>query len=192
MALEEVACPLPAAGEVLVRVHAAGVGPWDAWIRAGRSAVAQPLPLTLGSDIAGIVETTGAEVTSFKPGDEVYGVTNARFVGGYAEFAIAQAAMIASKPRRLNFSDAASVPVIAVTAWQMLFDHARIVRASRVLILGAAGNLGATAVQFAHRHRAYVIAVISSDDRERMRALGAMKSLIYAAKRSRSSTRSTW
>ena len=78
MAFEDLSRPIPAANEVLVRVEAAGVGPWDASIRAGRSALPQPLPLTLGSDIAGTIESVGHEVSAFAAGDAVYGVTNER------------------------------------------------------------------------------------------------------------------
>ena len=81
IALEDIDMPAPGIGEVLVRVGAAGVGPWDAWIRAGKSALPQPLPLTLGSDLAGIVTALGAGVTAFAPGDPVFGVTNRRFTG---------------------------------------------------------------------------------------------------------------
>src|SRR6516225_2590161 len=78
---EDVPCPTPGTDEVLVRVCAAGVGPWDALVRAGRSAVPQPLPLTLGADLAGTVEATGSRDSPFSLGDEVFGVTNPRFTG---------------------------------------------------------------------------------------------------------------
>ena len=87
--------PAPGHGEVLLRVKAAGVGPWDAWIRSGRSVVSQPLPLTLGSDVAGIVESVGQGWRSSKPGDAVFGATNERFTGGYAEYAVASATKLA-------------------------------------------------------------------------------------------------
>jgi NADPH:quinone reductase-like Zn-dependent oxidoreductase len=93
--LEHVDLPNPGDGEVLVRVRAAGVGPWDGWIRAGRSVLPQPLPLTLGSDLPGVVEEVGAGVTEFQIGDAVFGVTNPRFVGAHAEYAIASAGMFA-------------------------------------------------------------------------------------------------
>jgi NADPH:quinone reductase-like Zn-dependent oxidoreductase len=155
LAYEDVVHPIAAADQVVVEISAAGVGPWDGWIRSGRSALPQPLPLTLGSDIAGVVVARGFRVAHLAEGDSVYGVTNNRFTGGYAEFA------------------AASVPVVAVTAWQMIHDFAKVSRGDRVLILGAAGNVGSFAVQLAHRLGAYVIAVISSDDRTRVRNLGA-------------------
>lgn len=85
IAFEQILVPTPGEGEALVRVHAAGVGPWDGWIRSGKSALPQPLPLTLGSDLAGVVELVRPGVDSFKPGDPVFGVTNPRFTGAYAE-----------------------------------------------------------------------------------------------------------
>src|SRR5882672_5250770 len=93
IALEQLEVPEPREGEILVRVKAAGVGPWDAWIRMGRSALPQPLPLTLGSDISGVVDEVGPGVSEFTPGEAVFGVTNARFTGGYAEYAVAAAGM---------------------------------------------------------------------------------------------------
>src|SRR5215467_10724347 len=115
--------PEPAAGQLLVRVKAAGVGNWDALIRAGKVQL-QPLPLILGSELSGIVEAIGADVSGFKPGDDVYGATNEQFSGAYAEYALPLAGMMAQKPKRLNFIESASVPIVAVTAWQMLFEYA--------------------------------------------------------------------
>jgi NADPH:quinone reductase-like Zn-dependent oxidoreductase len=106
---EDVEKPRPGRGEVLVAVKASGVGPWDAWIRAGTSKIDQPLPLTLGSDLSGVVEEIGPGVTDFEPGDEVFGITNSRFTEANAEYAVASASMVASKPRKLGFIDAASM-----------------------------------------------------------------------------------
>jgi NADPH:quinone reductase-like Zn-dependent oxidoreductase len=157
---EELSRPIPAQAQVLIRVKAAGVGPWDAWIRNGKSVLPQPLPLTLGSDLSGVVESLGPGVSGLQRGDEVYGVTNARFTGAYADYAVAKAAMIAPKPERLTHIEAASVPVVATTAWQMVFDHGQVDDTKRVLVQGGAGNVGAYAVQLAkwagigHRHGA--------------------------------------
>src|ERR1044071_8807061 len=95
MSLEPVPRPDPGPREVLVQVHAAGVGPWDGWIRAGKSALPQPLPLTLGSDLSGIVAAVGPNVFGIAVGDQVFGVTNTQFVGAYAEYAVASSGMIA-------------------------------------------------------------------------------------------------
>jgi NADPH:quinone reductase-like Zn-dependent oxidoreductase len=161
---EDVARPAPGENEVLVRVAAAGVGPWDAWVRAGKSVLPQPLPLTLGSDLAGIVEELGAGVCGFRPGEEIFGVTNAQFTGAYGQYAVADAAMIARKPARLSYAEAASVPVVASTAWQMVFDHGQVDAAKLVLVHGAAGNVGAYAVQLAKRSGARVIATARTAD----------------------------
>jgi len=170
---EDVPRPAPGKGQVLVRILAAGVGPWDAWVRAGKSALPQPLPLTLGSDLSGVVESVGLGVSAFRPGDAVYGVTNARFTGAYAEYAVADAAMIAPKPKRLNYVEAATAPVVASTAWQMLFDHGQVDDTKRILVHGAAGNIGAYAVQLAKRAGAEVTATAFTRDLEYVHTLRA-------------------
>jgi len=173
LTLDEIARPKPGMGEILVKVSAAGVGPWDGWIRSGHSALPQPLPLTLGSDLSGTVAAVGEGVTDFALGEPVYGVTNSRFTGAYAEYAVASAEMMAGKPESLSDAAAASVPVIAVTAWQALFEQARVGQGQTVLIHGAAGNVGAYAVQFAKQSGARVIATAGTGDVEIVRGLGA-------------------
>lgn len=163
---EDLPRPVPGEGEVLVRVKAAGVGPWDAWIRSGRSVLPQPLPLTPGSDIAGIVEDVGPGVSQLRPGDRVFGGTNGRFIGGYAEFAAASAAMLTILPPRLTFTEAAAVPVVACTAWQMVFEYGALDSTKRVLVLGGGGNVGACAVQLARRVAGEVVALVSAGDAE--------------------------
>jgi NADPH:quinone reductase-like Zn-dependent oxidoreductase len=170
---EDVPRPTPGTGEVLVRVHAAGVGPWDAQVRAGRSALPQPLPLTLGADLAGTVEATGSRDSPFSVGDEVFGVTNPRFTGANAQYALAFTRMLARKPRRGDFIESAAVPVVAVTARQMLFRDAGVRSGHRVLVQGAAGNVGAYAVQFAHATGAHVVASVLPRDRDEALRLGA-------------------
>lgn len=170
---EEVEIPAPGKDEVLIKVHAAGVGPWDGWIRSGNSALPQPLPLTLGSDLSGTIEAVGEGVTHVARGDAVYGVTNPRFIGAYAQYAIAVAGMIAAKPKSIGHVEAASIPVIAVTAKQALFDHAKLTAGQTVLIHGAAGNVGAYAVQFAHKAGLKAIATASGGDIDTVKRLGA-------------------
>ena len=181
--LDDVPTPTPDPQQVLIRVAAAGVGPWDALIREGKSAVDVPLPVTLGSDFSGVVEMVGSDVHDFKPGDEVYGATNPEFIGGYAEYALASAGMIARKPRSLTFEEAASVPVVAVTAWQMLFDYAKAQSGQSVLIHGAAGSVGAYAVQLAHRAGLRVFATVSADDVAFVKSLGADTAIDYKTTR---------
>jgi NADPH:quinone reductase-like Zn-dependent oxidoreductase len=183
LALEEVPKPEPSSGQVVVRVKAAGVGPWDALIRNGKSALPQPLPLILGSDLSGVIDSVGFGVEQFKAGDEVFGVTNERFTGAYAEYAVANATMIALKPKSLNHTHAASVPVVATTAWQMVFDFAQVAQGQFVLVHGGAGNVGAFAVQFAKRAGAVVIATASAEDEAYVHRLGADGVMDYRATR---------
>lgn len=170
--VEDVPVPAPEKGEVLVRVEAAGVAPWDAIIREGKSKVSPQPPLTLGSDLAGVIEVVGEGVTGFAVGDAVYGVTNPQFCGAHAEYAVAQAGMIAPRPRRLNALEAASAPVIAVTAGQMLFEYAKAKSGETAMITGAAGNVGAYAVQLALQAGIKVVAVARARDAEVLRGLG--------------------
>jgi NADPH:quinone reductase-like Zn-dependent oxidoreductase len=173
MRLERVPIPQPGPGEVLVKVRAAGVGPWDGWIRSGKSALLQTLPLVLGSDVSGVIQALGQDVPGLRVGDEVYGVTNPQFTGGYAEYAVASARMVARKPTSLSHVEAASVPIIAVTAWQALFEHANSRADDAILIHGAGGNVGAYALQLARRARLRVVATCSRDDFDYVRSLGA-------------------
>jgi NADPH:quinone reductase-like Zn-dependent oxidoreductase len=173
ISLDDVPKPAPRNGEVVVRVNAAGIGPWDALIRKGESVLEQPLPLTLGSDLSGVVDSIGVGVEKLKVGDEVLGVTNERFTGAYAEYAVAKAAMLAPKPKSLNHTHAASVPVVAVTAWQMVFDFAQLSSGQSVLIHGGAGNVGGYAVQLAKRAGAVVITTASVENDSYARRLGA-------------------
>jgi NADPH:quinone reductase-like Zn-dependent oxidoreductase len=170
--VEDIPKPSPGKGEVLVRVAAAGVAPWDAVIREGKSKVSPQPPLTLGSDLSGCVHAVGPDLSQFAIGDEVYGVTNPQFCGAQAEFTVAFAGMIAPKPRRLRHLEAASAPVVAVTAWQMLFEYAQAKSGDTILITGAAGNVGAYAVQIALEAGMRVIAVARSSDQELLRAYG--------------------
>ncbi|MEP6917815.1 MAG: NADP-dependent oxidoreductase [Acidobacteriota bacterium] len=170
---EAVPRPQPGEGQVLVRVKAAGVGPWDAWVRTGQSALHHPLPVIPGSDLSGVIAGVGPGVCGLNEGEAVFGVTNGQFTGAYAEYAIASAQMITQKPERLGFIEAASVPVVACTAWQMVFEHGRTDATKRVLIHGAAGGVGAYAVQLAKRAAKDVIATAFSRDTEYVLGLGA-------------------
>ncbi len=181
--IDDVPKPRPGLGQVLVRVAAAGVGPWDALIRGHKSVVKVTLPLILGSDLSGVIEEIGPGVETFHAGQEVYGVTNPDFCGAYTQFAIASAKMIARKPLRLSHVEASSAPVVAVTAWQMLFDYADAKPTQRLLILGAAGNVGAYAVQLASQAGLEVIAIASSEAAANVRSLGATTVIDYKTTR---------
>jgi len=177
--IDDLPQPAPGEGCVSVRVANAGVGPWDALIRENKSVVNSPLPLILGSDLSGVVEAVGPGVTQFRAGDEVYGVTNPQFIGAYAEVALASANMIARKPPSLSFSEAASAPVVAVTAWQMLFDYAKVTAGQTALILGAGGNVGAYAVQLGSQAGVQIFATASAQDARYVQSLGATTVIDY-------------
>ncbi len=177
--IDDLVRPTPGPGELLLRVAAAGVGPWDALIREHKSVVESPLPITLGSDLCGEIEAVGAGVTDFKLGEEVYGVTNQQFIGAYAEYALASAEMVARKPKSLSSLEAASAPVVAVTARQMLFEHAEAKTGQTILIHGAAGNVGAYAVQLAKNAGLKIFATAGPFDLEYVRRLGAEQIVNY-------------
>ncbi|MCI0428894.1 MAG: NADP-dependent oxidoreductase [Nitrospiraceae bacterium] len=183
MKFEQVPRPNPGPGEVLVKVEAIGVGPWDGSIRAGKSVLPQPLPLTLGSDLSGDIISVGPRVCDLRAGDQVYGVTNPRFVGAYAEYAVASAAMVSRKPTSLTYIEAASVPVIAVTAWEGLHDQAQLEEGQTAIIHGAAGNVGAYAVQLARRAGVRTIATAAAEDIPFVRNLGADTVIDYRSQR---------
>ncbi len=182
IAYDDLPQPEPGSGQLLVRVTAAGVGNWDALIREGKVQL-QPLPLILGSELSGIVEATGASTSGFMRGDEVYGATNEQFSGAYAEFALASARMMAQKPKTLNFIEAASAPIVTVTAWQMLFEYAQVTAGQTVLIHGAAGNVGAYAVQLARQAGLHVAATAASGDLAYVQRLGAERVVEYTTER---------
>jgi NADPH:quinone reductase-like Zn-dependent oxidoreductase len=179
--LEEVPRPQPGDGEVLLRVHAAGVNPIDWKIRAGYLQAFMPLelPHILGFDVAGTVEEVGAAVSEFAPGDEVFG----RGSGTYAEYAVAPVATLAPKPAAVSFDQAATLPVGGVTAWAGLFEAAKLEAGQRLLVHGGAGGVGSFAVQLGHWKGAHVIGTASARNLDLMRALGADEVIDYSAVR---------
>jgi NADPH:quinone reductase-like Zn-dependent oxidoreductase len=174
--------PEPAAGQLLVRVKAAGVGNWDALVREGKLPN-EHLPLILGYELAGIVEAIGTEVSGFRLGDEVYGATNEQLTGAYAEYALPLGRMMSQKPKTLNFIEAASAPIVTVTAWQMLFDYGHVTAGQTVLVHGAAGNVGAYAVQLASQAGLHVVATAAATDLDYVRGLGAERVVDYKKER---------
>jgi NADPH:quinone reductase-like Zn-dependent oxidoreductase len=158
--------PEPGEGEVLIRVRAASVNPVDWKYRRGLSE--RQLPAVLGNDASGTVDVSRA--ATFAEGDEVFGIVAS---GGYAEFATASAAAIASKPVGVSHDQAAAIPVAGMTAWQALFDRGGLERGQTTLIAGAAGGVGHFAVQFANLAGARVIGTASSRNRDFVLGLGA-------------------
>lgn len=178
LVFEEAPRPEPQADQVLVRLKAAGVNPADGAMRAGafRQFMPLPLPWTPGLEGAGVVEAVGAEVTAFKPGQEVYGLV----IGGYAEYAVASAKDVSPMPAGLTMEEAASVPMGALMAWGAVIDTAKVDSGQAVLILGAAGGVGSYATQLAHWKGAYVFATTSAGNLEFVRSLGAQMAINYA------------
>jgi NADPH:quinone reductase-like Zn-dependent oxidoreductase len=158
------------------------VGDWDALIREGKVEL-QPLPLILGSELSGIIEGMGADVSGFKLGDEVYGPRTSNSAEHMRNTALPSARMMAPKPRPLSFIEAASAPIVTVTAWQMLFEYAHVAAGQTVLIHGAAGNVGAYAVQLAKQAGLHVVATAGSVDLDYVRGLGADTVVDYKTER---------
>jgi NADPH2:quinone reductase len=143
--LEEIPTPKPAAGQVLVRIHGAGVNPYDTYMRAGTYAVKPPLPYTPGSDGAGVIEAVGDGVKKVKPGDRVY--TAKTLTGAYAEYALALEEQVHSLPQRISFGQGAGVWVPYGTAYHALYHSAEAHAGETVLVHGASGGVGSAAVQ---------------------------------------------
>ncbi len=168
--VEKIQRPQPKAGEVLIKVHYAGVNPVDWKYRAGYLKDFMPiqLPFTPGIDVSGTIEEVGPGVTGLKKGDAVFGLAQE----GYAEYAIAKAGAVAAKPEGLSFEIAATLPVGALTAWQSLED-AGVKAGQTVVIQGASGGVGIFAVQLAHQKGARVIGTTSTPNVDFVKSLGA-------------------
>src|SRR5947208_3405100 len=177
LTVEEVPRPEPGPGQVLVRVHAAGVNPVDWKIRQGLLGE-QALPHTMGSDFSGVVEGAAPDVRQFALGDPVFGVV-ADDGGSYAEHVIAPASQIARKPASLDEMQAAALPIASLTAWQALFDSAELLPGQKILIHAAAGGVGGFAVQFARWKGAYVIGTASAHNLDYVRGFGAEEVIDY-------------
>lgn len=176
LAVRQMARPVPSKGQVLVRVHAAGVNPLDTKIATGAGAHArQALPAVLGLDLAGTVVKVGEAVEGFAPGQEVFGMAGG--IGGaqgtMAEYIAVDARLIAAKPRALGMHAAAALPLVFITAWEGLVDRANVRAGQRVLIHGGAGGVGQAAVQLAKARGADVYATGSAASLDFIRALGA-------------------
>ncbi len=177
---EDVARPEAAAGEVLLRVHAAGVNPADWKTRSGPARPGAMLPMILGWDVSGVVEALGPEVTEFQEGDAVYGMIRFPLAGAtYAEYVAAPVAHIAHKPATIDHIHAAAVPLAGLTAWQALFEKAHLTAGQTVLILGAAGGVGHLAVQLAKSRGAYVLGTASTRNIEFLHRIGVDQAIDY-------------
>jgi NADPH:quinone reductase-like Zn-dependent oxidoreductase len=173
---EEVAKPVPAGNEVLLKVRAASVNPYDWHLMRGEPyfiripmGIRRPKDIRFGADVAGEVEAVGKEVTKLKPGDPVFGSCR----GAFAEYACASESALVPKPSNVNFEQAASVPIAAFTALQGLRFNGQIRPGHSVLINGAAGGVGTFAVQIAHYFGAETTGVCSARNLDLIRSIGA-------------------
>lgn len=176
--------PLPAMAphnEVMIRVEAAGVNPFEAKLRRGWLAGLFPLPLPhiLGNDVAGVVVAKGFDVSEFDIGDRVYGLIDTMRPGSYAHYVAVPSYLVRRMPANLDFAEAAAVPMAACTAWHALLNVGGIGPGSRVLVQAASGGVGAFAVQIAKAHGAWVAATCSERHRDFVAKLGADQIIDY-------------
>ncbi len=165
LAYENAPRPIPGEGEVLIRVASTSVNPFDCAVRAGYMSnyFHYALPLILGTDVSGVIEETGLNVTTFVPGDEVYARAGVTRDGAYAEYAVVPVSDVAFKPKSLDHNYSAALPHVTLTAWQALFELANLTAGQSVLIHGAAGGVGHIAVQLAKLHGAKVFGTASGN-----------------------------
>lgn len=179
--LTQIPIPEPKENQVLIRIHAAGINPYEWKFREGYFKEVHPvkLPVTPGIEAAGTVASIGAGVTKFKVGQEVYG----HVMGSYAEYSISTENQIFHKPSQLSFEEASAIPVGTQTAWSVLFDISMLKTGEKVLIHGGAGSVGLFAVQLAKWKGAYIIATASGDNVGFVRSLGANMVIDYQTTR---------
>ncbi|WP_329186881.1 NADP-dependent oxidoreductase [Actinacidiphila glaucinigra] len=171
--------PAPGIGQLLVRVHAAGLNPTDTKHRQSGLFLGNP-PFVLGWDVSGVVEETGLGVALFQPGDEVFGMLPYPYgAGSHAEYVTGPARAFVRKPSAMSHEEAAAVPLVALTAWQALADVAAVRPGQRVLVHAAAGGVGHVAVQIAKSLGAYVIGTASAAKHDFLRGLGADELVDY-------------
>jgi NADPH:quinone reductase-like Zn-dependent oxidoreductase len=177
--------PTPGKGEVSIQVHAAGVTVTELdWYPTTHTKAGTPREDAIpGHEFSGVIAALGEGVTSFTIGQPVYGMNDWFAEGATADFCVTQPSTIALKPVTLTHAEAATIPIGALTAWQGLFDHARLEPGERVLVHGGAGAVGLFAVQLAHRHGAHVIATASTQTLDLVKQLGADEVIDYKTAR---------
>lgn len=173
--LGEMPEPKLGANDVLVQIHATGVNPLDCKIRNGEFKLVLPyrLPLILGNDLAGVVARVGPRVQRFKPGDEVYARPDKDRIGTFAEFIATKEDDLAIKPTTLSMEDAASIPLVGLTAWQVLIEKAQLGNGQKVLIHAGSGGVGTFAIQLAKHLGAFVATTTSAANVDWVQRLGA-------------------
>jgi NADPH:quinone reductase-like Zn-dependent oxidoreductase len=174
---ETVPRPVAGPGQVRVRIRAVGVNPYEWKLRKGMFPSGVTFPLTPGSEIAGTVDTVGDGVSGFHVDDDVFAATGT--MGAYAEYLVVNPAVLALKPRSLDYLQAASAPVGTMTAWQALFDHGKLQIGQTALVHGASGTVGLFAVQLAKWKGAKVIGTASAKHTDLVRSRGADAVVAY-------------
>src|SRR5580765_3409156 len=171
----EVPYPETREDDVLIEIHAAGVNPLDSKIRDGAFKLLLPygLPLILGNELAGVVIRTGSRVRRFKPGDEVYARPVKNRIGTFAEFIAVSEEDLAIKPKNLTMEEAASIPLVGLTAWQALIEMAQLKKGQKVLIHAGSGGVGTFAIQLAKHVGATVATTTSTANIDLVKRLGA-------------------
>src|SRR5712692_4286290 len=161
--------------DVLVQIHAAGVNPLDSKIRDGEFKLILPyrLPLILGNELAGVVVRVGSRVVQFKPGDEVYARPDKDRIGTFAEFIAMNEDNVAMKPKTLTMAEAASIPLVGLTGWQVLIERANLKKCEKVLIHAGSGGVGTLAIQLAKHIGATVATTTSTANVDLVKSLGA-------------------
>lgn len=179
--MREVPAPEMGAHDVLIEVHASGVNALDSKIRNGEFKLILPyaLPLILGNDLAGVVVAVGPQVQAFKPGDEVYARPPQARIGTFAQLIAVHEDAIALKPANIDMTQAASIPLVALTAWQVLVETAQLKKGQKVLIHAGAGGVGTLAIQLAKHLGAFVATTTSTANVEWVKALGADQVIDY-------------
>lgn len=179
--MDEVSIPEIEKDEVLIKVYATSVNPVDWKIREGylKGMNLHKLPLTLGWDVSGIIEKTGADVAEFKVGNEVYSRPSIERDGTYAEYIVVKAKEVAFKPKSITFLESATIPLAGITAWEVLVTTANIQEGQRVLIHAASGGVGSLAVQIAKAKGCYVIGTTSEKNLDFVKSLGADEVIDY-------------
>src|SRR5678816_3961149 len=177
--------PTLGATDLLVRVHAASVNPVDIKTREGKlkTLLKYRFPLVLGNDLSGVVVDVGPQVTHFRKGDAVYARVDKNRIGTFAEFAAVRDGAAALKPTNVTFEEAASLPLVALTAWQALVEIGRLGANQRVLIHAGSGGVGSVAIQLARHLGATVFTTVGKRNAELVKRLGANVAIDYRSER---------
>jgi NADPH:quinone reductase-like Zn-dependent oxidoreductase len=185
VSVADIDIPTLGATDLLVRVHAASVNPVDIKTRDGKlkTLLKYRFPLVLGNDLSGVVSDVGSRVTRFKKGDAVYARVDKNRIGTFAEFAVVRDGAAALKPTNVTFEEAASLPLVALTAWQALVEIGRLGANQRVLIHAGSGGVGSVAIQLARHMGATVFTTVGKRNVELVKRLGANVAIDYRSER---------